>query len=120
MTQGNAPSYGVVEGWEQLPRGYQHRDVAGVAVDSEDRVFLICRGDHPITIYDRRGKFLGGQRHDPVGRRLGHREGEGQRLYTPNPAVPLAWAMLGAPHASMAAPLAFGSMAVRFPRSLAR
>lgn len=39
--------YGVVEGWEQLPSGYEHRDVAGVAIDAEDRVFLICRGDHP-------------------------------------------------------------------------
>jgi DNA-binding beta-propeller fold protein YncE len=51
--------YDVVEGWEQLPKGYEHRDVAGVAVDLEDRVFLICRGDHPIIIYDDRGKFLG-------------------------------------------------------------
>ena len=51
--------YEVVEGWEQLPSGYQHRDVAGVAVDLEDRVFLICRGDHPILMYDSRGKFLG-------------------------------------------------------------
>jgi len=51
--------YEVVEGWEQLPKGYAHRDVAGVAVDSEDRVYLICRGDHPIIAYDRDGKFLG-------------------------------------------------------------
>jgi len=50
--------YEVVEGWEQLPRGYEHRDVAGVAVDGEDRVFLICRGDHPIIAYDRKGSFL--------------------------------------------------------------
>ena len=50
--------YEVVEGWEQLPKGYAHRDVAGVAVDSEDRVYLICRGDHPIIAYDRNGKFL--------------------------------------------------------------
>ena len=50
--------YGVVEGWEQLPSGYEHRDVAGVAVDGEDRVFLICRGDHPIMVYDPKGKFL--------------------------------------------------------------
>jgi DNA-binding beta-propeller fold protein YncE len=59
MTQGSGLGYDVVEGWEQLPTGYQHRDVAGVAVDSEDRVFLICRGDHPIIIYDRKGNFLG-------------------------------------------------------------
>jgi len=51
--------YEVVEGWEQLPSGYLHRDVAGVAVDLEDRVFLICRGDHPILMYDSKGKFLG-------------------------------------------------------------
>jgi glucose/arabinose dehydrogenase len=50
--------YEVVEGWEQLPKGYEHRDVAGVAVDGEDRVFLMCRGDHPIIAYDRKGSFL--------------------------------------------------------------
>ena len=33
--------YEVVEGWEQLPAGFEHLDVAGVAVDREDRVFLI-------------------------------------------------------------------------------
>ena len=58
MTQSGSVRYGVVEGWEQLPKGYEHRDVAGVAVDGEDRVFLICRGDHPIMVYDRGGKFL--------------------------------------------------------------
>ncbi len=56
--QTNALTYEVVEGWEQLPRGYEHRDVAGVAVDGEDRVFLICRGDHPVIVYDGRGRFL--------------------------------------------------------------
>ena len=50
--------YDVVEGWEQLPKGFEHRDVAGVACDLEDRVFLICRGDHPIIIYDPRGKYI--------------------------------------------------------------
>ncbi|OLC17498.1 MAG: hypothetical protein AUH29_01655 [Candidatus Rokubacteria bacterium 13_1_40CM_69_27] len=59
MVKAGALGYEVVEGWEQLPAGYEHRDVAGVAVDSEDRVFLICRGDHPIIIYDRKGNFLG-------------------------------------------------------------
>ncbi len=51
--------YEFVEGWEQLPKGYEHRDVAGVACDLEDRVFLICRSDHPVLMYDNRGKFLG-------------------------------------------------------------
>jgi NHL repeat len=50
--------YKVVEGWEQLPKGFAHRDVAGVAVDQEDRVFLICRGENPVIVYDRQGNFL--------------------------------------------------------------
>ena len=58
MAQGSALRYEVEEGWEQLPSGYVHRDVAGVATDSEDRVYLICRGDHPIIVYDTNGKFL--------------------------------------------------------------
>jgi hypothetical protein len=54
-----AINYSVVEGWEQLPKGFVHRDVAGVAVDGEDRVYLICRGDHPVIMYDRNGNFRG-------------------------------------------------------------
>ena len=50
--------YSVVEGWEQLPRGFEHRDVAGVAVDGEDRVYLICRGENPVIIYDQKGNFI--------------------------------------------------------------
>ena len=49
--------YSVVEGWEQLPGDYVHRDVAGVAVDGEDRVYLMCRGDHPVIVYDSKGNF---------------------------------------------------------------
>ena len=52
-------TYEVVEGWEQLPKGFSHRDVAGVAVDLEDGVFLICRGDHPVLRYDSKGNFRG-------------------------------------------------------------
>jgi hypothetical protein len=58
MDQPAKISYSVVEGWEQLPKNYAHRDVAGVAVDGEDRVYLMCRGDHPVIIYDRKGNFL--------------------------------------------------------------
>ena len=32
--------------------------MAGVAVDQEDRVYLICRGENPIIVYDRQGNFL--------------------------------------------------------------
>lgn len=54
-----AIQYNVVEGWEQLPKGFAHRDVAGVAVDQEDRVYLMCRGENPVIIYDRQGNYKG-------------------------------------------------------------
>lgn len=50
--------YELVEGWEQLPAGFEHRDVAAVCSDSNGNVFLYCRGDHPVMIYDRDGRFL--------------------------------------------------------------
>src|SRR5262245_56678374 len=58
MPQAGTIDYAVGEGWEQLHKGYTHRDVAGVAVDGEDRVYLICRGDHPVMVYDQKGNFL--------------------------------------------------------------
>src|SRR5438270_10585832 len=50
--------YELVEGWEQLPAGWSHPDVAAVATDSQGRAYLFCRGDHPVVVYDRDGHFL--------------------------------------------------------------
>ncbi|MSQ29130.1 MAG: hypothetical protein EXR68_01395 [Dehalococcoidia bacterium] len=50
--------YELVEGWEQLPAGWMHGDVVGVAIDAEDRVFVFNRSEHPMLIYDRNGRFL--------------------------------------------------------------
>ena len=50
--------YELVEGWEHLPAGFKHADVAGVCTDSGGNVYLLCRGDHPVMIYDRDGHFL--------------------------------------------------------------
>jgi sugar lactone lactonase YvrE len=50
--------YEVIEGWEQLPAGYVHRDVDGVAVDSRDRVYLLTRGDERVIVYERDGTFV--------------------------------------------------------------
>jgi DNA-binding beta-propeller fold protein YncE len=51
-------NYRAVEGWEQLPEGFQHRDVADVAVDSHDRVFVLTRMDPRVIVYDQDGRFL--------------------------------------------------------------
>ncbi len=50
--------YEVLEGWERLPEGWSFVEVAGVAVDSRDRVYVFNRGDHPVIIFDKEGKFL--------------------------------------------------------------
>ena len=51
-------TYGVVEGWEQLPSGYRHRDVVGVGVDARDRVFILTRDEPRVIIYGQDGAFL--------------------------------------------------------------
>ena len=48
----------VVEGWERLPEGWSFTEVAGIAVDSRDRVYVFCRGEHPLIVFDKDGKFL--------------------------------------------------------------
>ena len=51
-------NYEVVEGWGKLPEGWIFTQVAGVAVNSQDRVYVYNRGEHPLIIFDREGNFL--------------------------------------------------------------
>jgi NHL repeat len=51
-------SYRPLDGWGELPPGIVLGDVAAVAVDRRDRVFLFNRGDHPMVVLDRDGRFL--------------------------------------------------------------
>ena len=55
---GGEHRYRVVEDWAKLPDGWEFRDVAAVAVDSKDRVYVFNRGEHPMMVFDRDGKFL--------------------------------------------------------------
>jgi DNA-binding beta-propeller fold protein YncE len=50
--------YEVVEGWAKLPEGWEFKDVGAVAVDSKDNVYVFNRGEHPMMVFDRDGKFL--------------------------------------------------------------
>jgi DNA-binding beta-propeller fold protein YncE len=50
--------YRSVEGWEQLPEGFVHRDVSDVAVDSQDRVFLLTRSEPRVIVYGPDGRFI--------------------------------------------------------------
>ena len=40
--------YEPVVGWEKLPDGWSFIDVAGVAVDSHDNVYVLNRSEHPV------------------------------------------------------------------------
>jgi DNA-binding beta-propeller fold protein YncE len=51
--------YRALARWEQLPPGWSFGEVAGVAVDSADRIYVFNRGAHPVVILDRDGRFLG-------------------------------------------------------------
>ena len=50
--------YRVVENWAKLPDGWEFMDVAAVAVDSKDQVYVFNRGEHPMIVFDRQGNFL--------------------------------------------------------------
>jgi DNA-binding beta-propeller fold protein YncE len=52
------PAYEVVEGWGRLPDGWAFTQVAGVAIDSRDRVYVLCRGEHTIIIFSADGEFI--------------------------------------------------------------
>ncbi len=50
--------YRVVENWAKLPDGWSLTDVASVAVDSKDRIYVFNRGAHPMVVLDRSGSFV--------------------------------------------------------------
>ncbi len=58
MTTLTGAAYELIDGWEQLPAGYRHADVAGVAVDASDRVYLLTRREARVLVYERDGRFV--------------------------------------------------------------
>jgi streptogramin lyase len=51
-------SYRPVEGWGRLPEGWSFVEATSVAVDASDNVWVFNRGEHPVIVFDREGKFL--------------------------------------------------------------
>jgi len=50
--------YRVQEGWGELPPGWSFKEVAAVGVDHKDNVYVFNRGEHPVIVFDRAGRFL--------------------------------------------------------------
>src|SRR2546428_12393134 len=51
-------NYRPVEGWGRLPEGWSFVEATSVAVDASDNVWVFNRGQHPVILFDRGGKFL--------------------------------------------------------------
>ena len=49
--------YRVEEFWGKLPKGWAFGEVASVAVDKRDNVYVFSRSEHPLTIFDRDENF---------------------------------------------------------------
>ncbi len=49
--------YQVDENWLLLPEAARFVEVAGVATDSRDRVYVFCRGKTPVLVFDREGRL---------------------------------------------------------------
>ena len=51
-------TYEIAVDWETLPPGYSWTDAAAVATDSQDRVYVFNRGEHPMIVFDSEGNFI--------------------------------------------------------------
>ncbi len=50
--------YEELSDWAQLPDGWSFKEVADVVVDSQDRVYVFNRGEHPMMIFEPDGSFV--------------------------------------------------------------
>jgi len=50
--------YRVEAGWGRLPPGWDLVEVAAVAVDTKDQIYVFNRGEHPMVVFDKHGNFL--------------------------------------------------------------
>jgi len=51
-------TYELVDGWARCPEGWSFIDVCGLSIDSQDRVYVLNRGTHPVMVFDREGSLL--------------------------------------------------------------
>jgi DNA-binding beta-propeller fold protein YncE len=50
--------YELVEDWAKLPAGWSFLDVGGLAVDSQDRLYVFNRSKHPVMVFNRNGELM--------------------------------------------------------------
>ena len=57
-TDCRAFGYEANDHWAKLPAGFDWQEVAAVATDSRDRVFVFSRGEHALMVFEPDGTFL--------------------------------------------------------------
>ena len=62
-----AVSYKVDPDWPQRPDGVEWGQMAGVAVDAKDRIYLHTRANPPVQVYTAAGKYIRGWGQDVIG-----------------------------------------------------
>ena len=67
--------------WARLPEGWTFKEVADVAVDADDRVYVFNRGDHPMIVLEQDGSFVAAWGEDIFSRPHGLTLGTDQTLY---------------------------------------
>ncbi len=50
--------YTISNSWAKVPPGMEWSEVAAVAIDQRDQVYVFNRGPHPMMVFDRLGNFL--------------------------------------------------------------
>lgn len=57
MVGDNGYLYEVNESWAEIPRDWD-APMSAIAVDSQDRIYGFNRGEHPLIVFDKNGKYL--------------------------------------------------------------
>src|SRR5690349_17892251 len=50
--------YRALASWPRLPAGFAFNEVAGVATDSKNQVFVFSRSESPVSVFTPEGEFL--------------------------------------------------------------
>src|SRR5262249_19123800 len=56
---GPESKFAAVENWPKTPAGWSFTMVSNISGDSHGRIYIASRGDHPITIFEADGRFVG-------------------------------------------------------------
>jgi DNA-binding beta-propeller fold protein YncE len=70
-----------VADWLQLPAGWDLVEAAAVATDSQNRVYVFNRGEHPVVVFSPQGQLLGSWGEGQFARAHGITIGPGDEVY---------------------------------------